>query len=232
MELPSRAGLILVGVLVAAVGAPLPPVIEPPPVLRAAGGTYQYSTVGEPPGTTTLYAWRVTKEGPQEFQFSLQGPPGWNDGRFHSWRITRSRPGTYVWKESMRSIPAVPGIYSLSAEIEGERVRARFSIAPGPVMVPPEVQVTVDEQKVIRVTWSPVPEARSYGVGFTDLQGKPRIEAFSRGKMHAFFLQVAPGRYLGRVIGYTFDFTRRISEVLVLPQQFHAVEGTAEFAMP
>ena len=232
MDLLSRTHLILVGVLVAAAGAPPPAAGEPPQVLRAAGGTYQYSTAGEPPGMAILYAWRATKEAPQAFQFTLQGPPGWNGDRFHSWRITRSRPGTYIWKENLRNIPAVPGIYSLRAEIEGERVQARFSIAPGPVMVPPDVQVTVDEQKVIRLAWSLVPEARSYGVGFTDLQGTLRIEAFSRGKMHAFIMQLAPGRYLARVVGYTFDFTRRVSEVVVLPQQFHAVEGTAEFAMP
>lgn len=231
MGVLNRAVLCLIGLVVIPLVGPAF-ATEEIPVLRAAGGVYTFSTFGEPPGTAVLYAWRATAEEPQEIQFTLQGPPGWNGGKLHSWKLKRSRPGLYVWKEDIRTIPAVPGTYSLSADVDGNQVRARFSLAAGPAMATPALEVAVDEQKVIRVTWSPVAEARSYEVGFTDLEGKPLIQAFSRGKAHAFVVNLAPGRYRARVAAYTFDFTQRVTESLAIPQQFHGVEGTVEFTMP
>lgn len=226
-----RTVLVLIGLAVVPLVVPAF-AAEEIPVLRAAGGVYTFSMLGEPPGTVVLYAWRATAEEPQEVPFTLQGPGGWNGGKLYSWKVKRSRPGLYVWKEDIRTIPAVLGTYSLSAEIDGNQVRARFNLAGGPAMVAPTLEVAVDEQKVIRVTWSPVPDARSYEVGFTDLEGNPLIQAFSRGKAHAFVVNLAPGRYRARVAAYTFDFTQRVTEKLAIPQEFHGVEGTVEFTMP
>lgn len=227
---PHRLAVPLIAVLMAAPVQPSPATVDQP-VLQAAGGTWSSALNSNLLGTAVLYAWRVELE-QAEFRFTLQGPAGWNSGKSYSWRVRQQGPGVYVGKEELPGISAVAGTYTLVTEIDAKQARTRFSVTPTPQLARPPVQVAIDQQKVIRLTWGAVPNARSYEVGFTDLEGQPLLSVFSHWTNHAFVIHLAPGRYRARVAAYTFDFTQELSATLSIPAQFHGGEGTEEFVMP